>query len=104
MVAHSEGGKDIVLAAPLTYLIGEIGVVMIFGSGAVLIGIALIALGLAGGLVLPAWLRWLTVIAGVGAIAGLAFFPFFLLLVWGVAAGVWLLTAGRDSAPSPAAA
>lgn len=93
MVAHSEGGHDIVLPAPVTYLIGEIGVVMIFGSGAVLIGVALIAVAFGAGLVLPAWLRWLTVIAGVGAIAGPAFFPFFLLIVWGVAAGVWLLTA-----------
>src|SRR2546423_5314293 len=59
VVAHTEGGHSIVVLAPLTYLIGELGVVMIFGSGAVLVGIALIALGLAARGVLPSWLRWL---------------------------------------------
>jgi hypothetical protein len=97
IVAHTEGGHKIVIAQPLTYLIGEIGVVMIFGSGAVLLGFALVALGLAAKPIFPAWLRWLTVVAGLGSIAGLAFFPFFLLLIWGVVIGVWLLVSGRGS-------
>jgi hypothetical protein len=93
VVAHTEGGHNIAVAPPLTYLIGEIGVVMIFGSGAVLLGFALIALGLAARLVFPEWLRWLTVIAGVGSLAGLAFFPFFLLIIWGIVIGIWLVVA-----------
>ena len=100
VVAHLEGGHSIVVPPPLTYLIGEIGVVMIFGSGAMLLGFALIALWLAAGPILPAWLRWLTLIAGVASLAGLAFFPFFLLIIWGIVIGVWLLVADRGSAPS----
>jgi len=84
----------------LTYLIGEIGVVMIFGSGAALLGFALIALGLAARVTFPEWLRWLTLIAGVASLTGLAFFPFFLLILWGMVIGVWLLVAGRGSDPS----
>jgi hypothetical protein len=68
---------------------------MIFGSGAVLLGFALIALGLAGRLTFPGWLRWLTLITGVASIAGLAFFPFFVLIIWGVVIGIWLLMVGR---------
>jgi hypothetical protein len=98
VVAHTEGGRDIVVAPALTYLIGEIGVVMIFGSGAVLLGFALLTLSLAGRPNFPTWLRWLTSIAGVGAIAGLAFFPFFLLIVWGIVVGAWLIASGRGVA------
>ena len=97
VVAHLEGGHSIVVPPPLTYLIGEIGVVMIFGSGAVLLGFALIALGLAAPATFPTWLRWLTLIAGVASLAGLAFFPFFLLILWGIVVGAWLLVAGRGS-------
>ena len=104
IVAHLEGGHAIVIAPPLTYLIGEIGVVMIFGSGAVLLGFALILLGVACRQMWPGWLRWLTVIAGLASIAGLAFFPFFLLLIWSAATGIWLLVADRAAnEPSTAA-
>jgi hypothetical protein len=40
------------------------------------------------------------VIAGIGGIAAPLFFPSFLLLVWGIAVGIWLL-ATRE-APEPA--
>jgi hypothetical protein len=100
VVAHLEGGDAIAIPPPVTYLIGEIGVVMIFGSGAMLLGFALIALGLASRLTLPGWLRWSTLIAGVASLAGLAFFPFFLLIIWGIVIGVWLLAPGRRSEPS----
>jgi hypothetical protein len=104
VVAHTEGGQSIVVPPPMTYLIGEIGVVMMFGSGAVLLGFALIALGLTASLLFPQWLRWLTVVAGVASLAGLAFFPFFLLIIWGIVIGIWLLVAGRSSGPSGLAA
>ena len=75
---------------------------MIFGSGAVLLGFALIALGLAGAPGLPS-------VAAVAhadrrsRLAGPAFFPFFMLIVWRVVVGVWLLLAGRGIEPSPMA-
>jgi hypothetical protein len=75
---------------------------MIFGSGAVLLGFALIALGLAGRLTFPGWLRWLTLITGLASIAGLAFFPFFLLIIWGIVIGIWLLMVRRDADGSAA--
>jgi hypothetical protein len=71
--------------------------VMIFGSGAMLLGLALAILFLKPA-ALPTWLRWLTLLAAIAAFAGLAFFPFILVLLWAVVVGVWLLiAAGRRS-------
>jgi hypothetical protein len=102
IVAHTEGGGDVVIPTPATYLISEIGVVMIFGSGGVLIGLALLVLGLAALRAVPSWVRWFTAIAGLGAVAGLAYFPFFLLIIWGIAIGIWLLVSGRRAEPAAA--
>ena len=102
VVAHLEaggsGGTAISIAPDVTYLLSEVGVVFIFGSGATLLGFALIALVIGCRGMLPAWLRWSTLLAGLCGVAGLAFFPFFLLLLWAAAIGVWLLTAAADLA------
>lgn len=94
-VAHAEAGSVLAVPPTITHLISETGgSVMIFGSGAMLLGLALAILFLkpAG---LPAWLRWLTLVAAIGAFAGLAYFTFFLVLVWGVIVGLWLLIASN---------
>ena len=96
--AHWEGGKKIVVAPPVTYLLGEVGVIFIFGSAAALLGFALVALVVAARGALPGWLRWFALGAGLCGIAGPAFFPFFVLLLWAIAAGIWLLRA-RSPAP-----
>ena len=44
MVAHLEGGGRSAISPAVTYLISEIGVVFIFGCGAILLGFALIVL------------------------------------------------------------
>jgi hypothetical protein len=97
VIAHLEGGKDIVIPPAVTYLISEIGVVFIFGCGAMLLGFALIVLMLSSRAVLPVWLRRLTLVAGVCGITGLAFFPFFVLMLLVAVVGAWLLTATRRS-------
>ena len=85
------------IAPQVTYLISEIGVVFIFGCGAVLLGLAFGILLVAGSRgTLPSWLRWFTLIAGVAGVAGLLFFPFFVVLIWGLVTGIWLIaTAGK---------
>jgi hypothetical protein len=95
VVAHLEGGREIAIPPAVTYLLSEVGVVFIFGAGAVLLGFALIVLMLSSGAVFPRWLRWLTLIAGVCGIAGLAFFTFFVLLILVAVVGVWLLATAR---------
>jgi len=101
VVAHTEaggnGGTPISIAPDVTYLISEVGVVFIFGSGATMLGLALIALMIGSRGTLPAWLRWSTLVAGLCGIAGLAFFPFFLLLLWAVVVGAWLLATARGA-------
>ena len=102
VVAHTEaggsGGTAISIAPDVTYLLSEVGVVFIFGSGATLLGFALIALMVGARATLPAWVRWSALVAGVCGVAGLAFFPFFLLLLWAAVIGVWVLTAAADPA------
>jgi hypothetical protein len=103
VIAHLEGGSDIVVPSAITYLISEVGVVFTFGSGAILLGFALIVLMLNSGTVFPTWLRRLTLVAGVCGIAGLAFFTFFVLMICLAVLGVWLLASARRST-SPVAA
>jgi hypothetical protein len=100
-MAHAYGGSGVLVASTVTYLISQVGVVIIFGPGAILLGVALIALMLGSRTTLPAWLRWLTLIAGVAGIASLAYFPFFIVEIWGIVLGVWLLVA-RPVSASPA--
>ena len=97
VIAHLEGGSAIVIAPQVTYLISEIGVVFIFGCGAVLLGLALILLMAGSRGALPTWLRWFTVIAGVAGVAGLLFFPFFIVLIWGLVTGIWLIATARKT-------
>ena len=93
-VAHAEAGSVLAVPPTITHLISETGgSVMIYGSGSMLLGLAL-AIFFLKGAALPAWLRWLTLIAAIAAFAGLAFFPFVLVLLWGVVVGLWLLIAG----------
>jgi hypothetical protein len=98
VIARAEGGSGVVLTPVLIYLFAEVGATIIFGPGAVLLGVALLIVAFTAGALLPSWLRWLTVIAGIGGLAGPLFFPSFLLIVWGIAVGIWLL-ATREPAP-----
>jgi hypothetical protein len=102
-IAHAEGGSGVSIAPAVTYLISETGVVFVFGSGAILLGLALIVLMLGSGLPFPTWLRWFTWLAALCGIAGLAFFTFFVLLIWALAVGIWLLSTGRTAEASPPA-
>lgn len=97
-VARLERGSSPVLPASVTYLVSEIGSVFIFGAGAILLGIALLAYAVRAADTLPAWLRWPTAVAGVAGIAGLAFFPAFLFMLWWILAGAWLIASGRRNA------
>jgi len=43
-IAHAYGGKSVVVAPVLTYLVSEVGATIIWGPGGILLGIALITL------------------------------------------------------------
>jgi hypothetical protein len=86
-----------------SYLITQAGWIIVLGVGGLLLGAALIVLALDSGRALPAWLRWVTLAAGVLGLASIAFLPFFALLIWGLVIGGWLLASGGRT-PEPAAA
>jgi hypothetical protein len=85
------------LTTPEIYAFIEVGAEVALAAGGVLLGISLIVLFLASGDRLPAWLHWVTLIAGILGLASIAFFPWFALLIWSVVAGVWLLASGREA-------
>jgi hypothetical protein len=100
-IAMGFGGKAVVIPAGVVYALVAGGWVVIAG-GAALIGCALLALTVAPS-TLPAWVRWSTLAAAVAALAALAYLPFFLVYLWAVVMGVWLLAGERGTAPETAA-
>jgi hypothetical protein len=96
-VATAEGGSAASVSHPVIYVLSDTSKNVLFGSGGILLGIALIALVVASGGQLPTWLRWLTLIVGVLAVASPALFPAFAIPVWGIVIGVWVIGSGRAS-------
>lgn len=79
----------------MTYDIVLAGAVVTIGAGGFLLAVAMIALALGARATLPAWLRWVTLITGVIALASLAYLPFFVTFIWALVIGVWLVATGR---------
>lgn len=103
-IAMTYGGRTITASPVLTYTLAEIGWVVAFGAGGILLGCTLLTFA-AGPVAVPAWVRWATAVGGLGALAGPAWFPFFLVYIWAVVLGVWLASSGRTrTAPVPATA
>ena len=101
-IAHAFGGSGVVVDPTVTYLASELGFSVVFGPAAILLGFALIAFVVGARTLVPTWLRWSTLVAGLAGVVSLAFFPAALVLLWGIVMGIWLLVPGR--APATAAA
>jgi len=101
-IAHAFGGSGVVVDPAVTYLASELGFSVVFGPAAILLGFALIAFVIGGRALLPAWLRWSTLVAGLAGIVSLAFFPAVLVLLWGIVMGIWLLVPSRGPAVATA--
>lgn len=82
-------------SAPTVYTFAEAGFGVMYGAGGLLLGAALLTFVLARARV-AAWVRWSIALAGVAAIAALAWFPFFLVLLWALVLGVWTLATSRQ--------
>ena len=101
-IAHAFGGSGVVVDPAVTYLASELGFSVVFGPAAILLGFALITFMIGGRALVPAWLRWSTLVAGVAGIVSLAFFPAVLVLLWGIVMGIWLLVPSRGPAVATA--
>jgi hypothetical protein len=98
-LAPAEGGSGAAIAHPVTYVLSDAGLNVLFGSGGVLLGVALITLMLGTRNLLPSWLQWVTLVAGVLAIGAPFFFPALAIPLWAVIFGIWLL-AGSAARPA----
>lgn len=101
-IAMGVGGKGVVIAPTVAFTIIETGWAVFAGAGFLLVGLALLTLTL-GPSVLPAWVRWTTLVGGLGFAAGLAWFPLPIVGIWLVLIGVWLLRSERSGASATSA-
>jgi hypothetical protein len=104
-IAMAYGGRGVVVAPPVVYVVVEAGWILLVGAGGVFLALSLIVFALGSRAAVPAWFRWVTLGAGVIGLASAAWFPFFVLLIWALVAGVWMLVADRPALqPAPSAA
>jgi hypothetical protein len=109
-VAAAEGGSanpgNVGAVATITpsgtYFLSDTSLNVLYGSGGIFLGFALIALTRASAGILPGWLRWLTGIIGVLALTAPALLGAYAIPIWFVVIGIWLIVAGR--APKTATA
>lgn len=101
-VAMGYGGKGVTVAPTVTYVLVEAGYIVL-SAGAVLLGLALFVLVFTGA-ALPTWVRVITVLGALGAVAAPAFFPFGLFFLWALATGIWLLVARPAPSATPTTA
>jgi hypothetical protein len=89
----ANGGRPI--PANVTYMFTQTGFAASWGIGGTFLAVTLLAVALAAPAAVPGWLRWFTVAAGVIGLFSFMFFPFFILVVWALVAGIWLVTRDR---------
>jgi hypothetical protein len=96
------GSRSVIIDPTVTYVVLQIGGVIIFGVAGIFLGLTLITLMLGSGSTLPAWLRWFTLVIGALALGSMAWLPFFPLLLWGLVIGTWLIvSSGKAEAEAP---
>lgn len=101
-IAMGVGGKGVVIAPTVAFPIIETGWAVFAGAGFLLVGLALLTLTL-GPSALPAWVRWTTLVGGLGFAAGLAWFPLPIVGLWLLLIGIWLLRSERSGASATSA-
>jgi hypothetical protein len=82
----------------VTYMLTQAGFAAGWGVGGTFLAVALLVWAAGAQGAVPSWLRWFAIAAGVIGLFSLAFFPFFILLVWALVAGIWLLVSGPSDA------
>jgi len=101
----------------ISYTFVSAGLVVLFGVSGILLGIALLTLTI-GGHAAPRWVRAFSGLAGLSALFSWAFLlaskwspnqwlpvPFYVVVLWGLIIGVWLLVSSpRADAPTTATA
>jgi hypothetical protein len=94
-LSAAEGGSGAAVPHSTTYVMADTSLNVLFGSGAILLGAALITFMVGSKGTVPSWMRWFTLAAGVLAIGAPFYFPAFAIPIWGVVTGVWLLTSSN---------
>jgi hypothetical protein len=96
-LARLFGGGSAGIPSTVAYTISQAGAVVIFGPAFFLLGAALVVIGFSARPPFPVWVRWATVVACIAGLVAVAFLPHFLVLLWAVVVGIWLLIGHRDA-------
>ncbi len=96
-VAAAEGGSGASIPHSTTYVLSDTMLNVVFGSGGILLGVAMIALMFGSRGSLPAWMRWLSLVTGVLALTTPFYFSAPAVPLWTIVVGVWLLLPQRKS-------
>lgn len=94
-VAAAEGGSAASVSHATTYVLSDSTLNVLYGSGGIFLGFALIALMLGSRGTMPSWVRWLTLVAGVLAVTAPFYFSAPAVPLWAIVVGAWLLLARR---------
>jgi hypothetical protein len=98
-MARAFGGASQVFFDPrVTYGIVVGGAIVMIGPGAFLLAVAMFSLALGSRGTLPTWLRRVTLAAAVIALFSIAYFPYFIIFIWAIVTGLWLLATGGPQA------
>lgn len=108
----SSGGPA--LDPGISYAFMTTGMGVLFGASGIMLGLALVTLAVAGH-VMPIWIRAFSGLAGLSALSTWAFLvalkwspnqwlpgPFYLVILWGLVMGIWLLVSSPTVAATDA--
>jgi hypothetical protein len=90
-VAAAEGGSGASIPRPTTYVLSDTVLNVVYGSGGILLGVAMIALMLGSRGRIPGWVRWLSLVTGVLALTTPFYFAAPAVPLWGIVIGLWLV-------------
>ena len=79
----------------VAYTFAQAGLITYFFAGGLMMSLALITFAF-GASAVPMWVRWASGVAGLLALGSPAFFPFFVLPLWALAVGAWLVLAPQS--------
>lgn len=97
-LARMYGSSAAAIDPRVAYTLAEAGWVLLLGAGGVFLSLSLLGFAISVGDRVPGWVRWFTVVAAVVGLASAAWFPFFILLLWSLVIGGWLIAADRSPA------
>lgn len=89
------GGHLKSLDPTVVYTVSEGGWALMYGAGGLMLGVALVTFAVRP-VAVASWVRWTTLVGGIASLLAIAWFPMFLVYLWAIVIGIWLLVSTRQ--------